>query len=164
MDCCNRVNYPTQCSRSAGCNGGWSEDALQFVALQGIALSSDYPYVEATNNCNSGIPTYSIITTPYANLTSGSVTTFQAALNVRTVGVGVYASTWSLYASGVYSCKKRVSYRMLNHMVLLVGYNSTSWKIKNSWGTTWGVNGYMTLTLTGNNCGLLLEGITTVAA
>lgn len=29
-----------------------------------------------------------------------------------------------------------------DHAVLLVGYNTTHWFIKNSWGTSWGAGGY----------------------
>jgi len=38
--------------------------------------------------------------------------------------------------------------------VLAVGYDtSNNWLVKNSWGTTWGVNGFITLA-TGNTCGI----------
>lgn len=37
------------------------------------------------------------------------------------------------------TCPSNVS---IDHAVLLVGYDSTHWIIKNSWGTGWGDNGY----------------------
>ena len=40
-----------------------------------------------------------------------------------------------------------------DHAVLLVGYNSTHWFIKNSWGTAWGDNGYGYILKT-NDCQL----------
>lgn len=40
-----------------------------------------------------------------------------------------------------------------DHAVLLVGYNSTHWFIKNSWGTSWGHNGYGYILKT-NDCKL----------
>ena len=65
--------------------------------------------------------------------------------------VEVDATNWSKYKSGVFSnCAKG-----LNHAVLLVGYNTDdSWIVKNSWGTTWGEKGFMTLS-PGNTCGII---------
>lgn len=42
-------------------------------------------------------------------------------------------------SSGVISCS---SGGAITHVVLLVGYNSTYWFIKNSWGKNWGNGGY----------------------
>ena len=70
--------------------------------------------------------------------------------------VGIYTDTnFQLYTSGVYSgCPTNVS-SIINHAVLLIGYNDTdnSWLIKNSWDTTWGEAGYMRLSYT-NDCGI----------
>lgn len=49
---------------------------------------------------------------------------------------------------------------MPDHFVLLTGLNKTSdgieyWMIKNSWGTIWGINGYMNLRKGGNLCNIL---------
>lgn len=41
--------------------------------------------------------------------------------------------------SGLISCS---GIGAANYHVLLVGYNSTHWFVKNSWGTGWGDNGY----------------------
>lgn len=48
------------------------------------------------------------------------------------------------------SCSYRGS---LDHAILLVGYNTTHWFVKNSWGTWWGHNGFAYLSKTAD-CGL----------
>jgi C1A family cysteine protease len=64
--------------------------------------------------------------------------------------VAVDASKWSSYKSGIFNnCNTS-----LNHGVLLVGYSGTFWKIKNSWGTSWGESGYMRLAAPNNTCGI----------
>lgn len=41
----------------------------------------------------------------------------------------------------------------LNHAVLLVGYTSTHWIVKNSWGQAWGANGFAFVPKS-SDCGL----------
>jgi C1A family cysteine protease len=43
--------------------------------------------------------------------------------------------------------------RNINHGVLVVGATDGYWKIKNSWGTSWGENGYIRIGR-GNTCGV----------
>lgn len=161
VDCCRRTVNPTQCSRTNGCNGGWSEDALQYVAKFGLAKTAAYPYTAKTGSCKRTVR-YPLIVTPYVNVTANEAA-FLTVIQNTPIGVGVEATSgWNTYKTGVFSqCLASTTYNTLNHMVLMVGYNSTSWIIKNSWGSTWGALGYMQLPRTGNNCGVLLEGITT---
>ena len=46
----------------------------------------------------------------------------------------------------------------MNHAVLVVGYGTERgqdyWLIKNSWGSNWGLNGYIKLARGSNQCGL----------
>jgi len=73
----------------------------------------------------------------------------QKAIQIRPIGVSADASNWSNYASGIFSdCGKG-----LNHNILLVGITPTYYKIKNSWGTSWGESGFIKLAL-GNTCGI----------
>lgn len=68
------------------------------------------------------------------------------------LSVGVYAGHNGFYypgASGKVVCPSG----NIDHAVLLVGYNSTHWFIKNSWGTNWGDNGYGYISKT-NDCGM----------
>merc|ERR1711988_429970 len=60
------------------------------------------------------------------------------------------AEKWSPYTGGIFSnCGTSP-----DHAVLAVGYDSSSWKVKNSWGTGWGEQGYIRLKL-GDTCGVL---------
>ena len=65
--------------------------------------------------------------------------------------VCVDASNWSLYRSGVFNnCGTSV----LNHAVLAVGYEDNgNWIVKNSWGSSWGEQGFIRLA-PGGTCGI----------
>ena len=75
------------------------------------------------------------------------------------VGLAINAGEMHLYKGGVIDpahigCTERV-----NHAVLAVGYGETKegvkyWKIKNSWGSSWGENGYFRLIRGSNACGI----------
>lgn len=72
------------------------------------------------------------------------------------VMVGVYANTaFSQYGGGFFSGCPVDSANLINHAVLLVGYNdaTSSWLVKNSWSATWGESGYMRLSYN-RDCGL----------
>ena len=76
------------------------------------------------------------------------------------VSVAVQAdqAIFQFYHDGVIdgSCKKN-----LDHGVLLVGFNTDSantgyWIVKNSWGTSWGKQGYVQIRAFKNMCGISL--------
>ena len=64
------------------------------------------------------------------------------------------------YGSGVFNgCAG--STIVLDHAVLLVGSSPTNgWRIKNTWGTIWGENGYAWISsIESENCGLCKQAI-----
>ena len=121
------------------------ENAYKFIQAKGIVLQEQYPYKPVRETC-------SIKTGPYkiAGYTPIRTCTDMAnALNVRPVSVAVDATNWPDYDLGVFSdCVAN-----LNHGVVLVGATDQYWKIKNSWGKSWGESGYIRLGR-GNTCGV----------
>ena len=72
----------------------------------------------------------------------------------KPIAVGVDAINWSPYKSGVFNnCKTSI-----NHHVLVVGIIDDSWKVKNSWGSKWGEDGYIRLA-SGNTCAICNLGV-----
>ena len=136
------------CSRpqgNQGCNGGWPSSALNYVKANGITTEAAYPYAAKDQACKTQGGSFKI-----SGFTSYSgCSGLSSQINNSPVSVTVDATNWSPYKSGVFSnCASGI-----NHAVLLVGVVGGNWKIKNSWGTSWGESGFIRLN-TGNTCGL----------
>lgn len=71
------------------------------------------------------------------------------------------ASSWDYYSGGVLSGSCSGAWNKLNHCVQLVGYDTTAstpyWKVRNSWGTSWGEKGFIRLPMGINSCGIADE-------
>jgi len=153
VDCCGKKGFQCQ-----GCNGAWPEWALNYVASAGIASQSAYPYKGVEGACAT-TATEKILNTakPWTMVATGNVAALKTTLNASPVSICIDASNWSAYKSGVFS---NCGTTNLNHAVLAVGYDDAgNWFVKNSWGTTWGVSGYITLG-PGNTCGLANHALT----
>merc|ERR1739845_326832 len=68
--------------------------------------------------------------------------------HVNPVSIAVDAGPFQSYHSGILT---DCSGRSLDHAVLLVGYGSSYWKVKNSWAASWGESGYIRMKR-GVNC------------
>jgi C1A family cysteine protease len=131
-----------------GCNGGFNYRGLAYVKAHGITTTSAYPYVARNQACHVTGGDYKIANV----LTTKGCTQLQDAIQSRPLGVSVDATNWSAYRSGIFNnCGTK-----LDHDVLLVGVTSTYWKIKNSWGTSWGETGFIRLA-PGNTCGICVD-------
>jgi C1A family cysteine protease len=145
----------TQCdTTSYGCNGGWTENAYNYVKKAGgIEQNSDYPYTSyngVTGTCSVVASKEVIAVSGYTKISGES----SMASYVQTTGplsVCVDASSWNSYTGGIMStCGKSV-----DHCVQAVGVDTSSfWKVRNSWGTSWGESGYIRLKYGANTCAI----------
>lgn len=138
--------------QDAGCNGGWMDDAFTFAKSNGgLPTESDYPYTSGTTGKSGSCEkTHSNVAgsapSGYVDVQTGSVNALMSAVAQQPVSIAIQANqpAFQLYKSGVLTgkCGQR-----LDHGVLLVGYGTDSgtdyWKVKNSWGDSWGEEGYI---------------------
>merc|ERR1711865_639244 len=158
-----------------GCNGGLMDDGFKYLEAKGDETEADYPYTGKTGTCvtskqsaASGLKAGKI--TSYSDVTPKNCAQMMAAVAKGPVSVAIEADQTGFqhYSSGVFSGTCGTS---LDHGVLVVGYgtdgSSDYWKVKNSWGTTWGDAGYIRMAkscaATGETTGRQLLGGKTAA-
>jgi len=144
------------------CNGGAFQYAFEYVMDVGIDSLVSYPYTGVNGTCTYLASNSVTIDNGYWNIQENSETALQQAVALVgpvTVGIDASLPSFQLYKSGVYA-PSACSALLIDHAVLVVGYGTTSsgqdyWLIKNSWGTTWGIEGYMMMARNdGNMCGI----------
>jgi len=148
--------------RDNACGGGLEKTAIsKYVPGAGMCSEASYPYKAKKGSCQRSsctevIPAGGI--TGFTGFISKTVEAHMQALQITTLNVGVAAGSMKGYMSGIFTGCKGGS---INHAVLLVGYGTDNgkdyWRIKNSWGTSFGEAGYIRVTRTGNPCSMLKE-------
>ena len=119
---------------------------------KGQTSEATYAYTE-TDNPNAAICSYddmfkdsfdginvATYNYNYYNLNEAQIMT---QLDNEPVAINIAANDWQSYTGGILECTSSA----INHAALLVGYGTDNgvdyWLIKNSWGTSWGENGYI---------------------
>jgi len=146
-------------SVDSGCGGGLEYQGWQFFKdqNQGICSEDSYPYKARNGNCKQSSCSLALAAGAISGIThvTASANSLMSALNQQPVSIGIQAdqSSFQLYNSGIL---KSGCGNQLDHSVLSVGYQSGSyWKVKNSWGGSWGDSGYIRFSQTGDVCGIL---------
>ncbi|KAF0708376.1 Aste57867_6369 [Aphanomyces stellatus] len=139
----------TSCSKEGGndgCNGGWEYLAIDYVAKTGLCMDSDWPYTSGksgqTGSCSNKCTKKTLAIGTSVRVSGEDA--LATSLNTQPVSVAVEAgnSVWMNYQGGIVTqCPGAES----DHAVIAVGYDGGAYKVRNSWGASWGESGYIRL-------------------
>ena len=132
-----------------GCDGGSMDSAFQYVIQNGLCLNQSYPYTANDGQCQNQTCTKKVHIDKYYDVPPNNEKQLEKAVSRQPVSVAIQANqqSFQLYKKGIYSdpdCGDQ-----LDHGVLVVGYGHDKvhdmkyWIVKNSWGKSWGENGYI---------------------
>ena len=133
-----------------GCNGGLMDYAFEYIIKnKGITTEAAYPYTATgPNTCVAAGKPVAATLSGYKDVPVNSETALETAIAQQPVSVAVEAdqSVFQFYSGGVMDSACGTQ---LDHGVLAVGYGTLGGKeyylVKNSWGASWGANGYILL-------------------
>ncbi|CEG35252.1 cysteine protease family [Plasmopara halstedii] len=142
--------------QNRGCNGGSPNYAFDYVQKNGLCMQHSYPYTGYVDSCriceaeNTGLKGFSVVSGQNGLLD---------ALTEHPVIVAVASgnNVWKQYTGGIVSS---CGTTRPDHAVVAVGFDSSSIKVRNSWGTLWGEGGYIRLarsSSTQGTCGMLVD-------
>ncbi|KAI3673237.1 hypothetical protein L6452_39354 [Arctium lappa] len=165
VDCDHECDPAEKNSCDAGCNGGLMNNAFEYILKSGgIQKEADYPYTGKDGTCHfdktkiaASVSNFSVVGTDEDQIAANLVKNGPLAIAINAAWMQTYV--------GKVSCPYICSKKRLDHGVLLVGYGAADyspsrfkdkayWIIKNSWGPTWGEDGYYKICSGYNSCGM----------
>jgi C1A family cysteine protease len=140
------------------CRGNDPRRALQYLSQHGVASESAYPYTAGNGQAGQCHQFQPVARVSNVQAVSGA-SSIVAALQHQVVSVAFrlskHGSPFLNYHHGVYDqeCGEGAG-----HAVAAVGYSSDYWIIRNSWGPSWGQQGYIYFKKGSNLCGMESHG------
>ena len=139
-----------------GCLGGKAQYAYKYVKENGLTLSSVYPYKNKMRSCEYDSETMKVVSIADFKIFERLINDDLKKLTCQ----GALSAYFYIndciknYSSGIITDFNReceCSGKGANHAVTIVGFGQDGlqthckkyWLIKNSWGDSWGENGYM---------------------
>lgn len=143
-----------------GCDGGLMVNAFEWIInYRGGYVSSynNYPYVSGNGNVPScelqKLNTHVAQICNYDEIDQNENAMSNYVYENGPISVGVDATSWQTYTSGIMT---NCISNKVDHGVLVIGFDDNYkipyWIIKNSWGASWGENGYIRISKNVNNC------------
>ena len=157
--CDNSENAP-DIVQNFGCQGGNTETAYMYIAyVGGLVSAADYPYTSFYGDANPDdcefVPKEYKVTVSGFHKVVGESAMQDYVMSTGPLSVCLDATGWETYQGGIMSaCGDAV-----NHCVQVVGIDTGNgyWIVRNSWGTSWGINGYIWLKSGQNTCSITTD-------
>jgi tetratricopeptide (TPR) repeat protein len=145
-------------SDAGTCAGGWFTPVFAWMSSpkKGVASEASVPYQAQEKSCKSGTDiAFKADAWAYVgNATLPSVDEIkQSMCQYGPLATTVAATNaFVAYGGGVFN---EGSNAQINHGVVLVGWDDErgAWRMRNSWGSNWGEDGYMWITYGSNRIG-----------
>ncbi|CAH8465612.1 unnamed protein product [Schistosoma turkestanicum] len=151
------------CSHSFGnhgCLGGEMKNAFRYVEKDGIQTEESYPYLTKESKCQHSKSTSLTYSKSIIEIELNNEEQLKTVLYEHgPVSAGINVEPQFIrYKNGIYQSQS-CSSTDVNHAVLIVGFGEENgiqyWIVKNSWGTSWGEDGYVRIRRNYNNmCGI----------
>jgi C1A family cysteine protease len=159
VDCATGISYG-----SHRCNGGQMQGGFKYVIEHGQCSLASYPYTGTDNSCKTCSSVADI--SSCSDVKPNDEISLKGAVAQQPVAVAISADSkiFQSYSSGVITSSS--CYTSLNHGVLTVGYGTENgqdyWLVKNSWGASWGMQGYVKIAKSSSTndpgvCGIAMD-------
>jgi len=143
-----------------GCEGGLPSNAFKFMIANktGLDAESKYPYTARDGACHVQRADELVFISGWKQIASDEDQMAAALVQYGPLSIGINAGPMQWYSGGIADpfnilCNPK----SIDHGVAIVGFGSEPkkyWKIRNSWGLTWGEQGYYRIVRGVNKCGL----------
>ncbi|XP_019773614.2 uncharacterized protein LOC109546888 isoform X1 [Dendroctonus ponderosae] len=149
-----------------GCNGGLMDTAYRVIEkMGGLESESDYPYEGADETCIFNKGKVKVQVTGALNISQNETDMAKWLVQNGPISIAINANAMQFYFGGIsHPWASLCSPNSLDHGVLIVGYGVHSyalfnrtipyWIVKNSWGPSWGEQGYYRVFRGDGTCGL----------
>ena len=151
-------SLPQYSSHFYGCYGAdYTYSELTALTVEGVSSEADFPY-QTSPGCGDHWDDPRVTFDSWHRILCSDIDAIKTAImTYGPVDAAVYATAaFQAYSSGIYEDSNTdcdgvpCYYTTANHAIALVGWNDNGnpetdgyWILRNSWGSSWGENGYM---------------------
>ncbi len=162
------------CSGAGSCAGGFYDTVFNWMLTNKVRTEAQQPYVVSQGSCQT-MPSGSYRVAAWGYVPAVKAMPTVAAMKQALVQYGpltttVYATgAFTAYHAGVFNENANPmssnGWPQINHGVVIVGWDDTkgAWRVRNSWGTPWGEQGYAWVAYGSNNIGAYAAWVRPVA-